>query len=150
MIDYERLKTDLAALGLFALLLFVALSLISYDPLDAPANAVYPLAEAVSNLCGPMGARVANFFMNSLGYACYILIVSAIVFDLRLFSTRPSRIYSCEDSGLASSSFQLQRLSICFCRLWEIRDSTAVGDALVLWVCCCWKRNFPWSARHLC
>ncbi|WP_339748372.1 DNA translocase FtsK 4TM domain-containing protein [uncultured Rubinisphaera sp.] len=89
MIDYERLKTDLAALGLFALLLFVALSLISYDPLDAPANAVYPLAEAVSNLCGPMGARVANFFMNSLGYACYILIVSAIVFDLRLFSTRP-------------------------------------------------------------
>ncbi|TWT62887.1 DNA translocase FtsK [Rubinisphaera italica] len=89
MIDYERLKTDLAALGLFALLLFVALSLISYDPLDAPANAVYPLAETVSNLCGPMGARVANLFMNSLGYACYILIVSAIVFDLRLFSTRP-------------------------------------------------------------
>ncbi|MCG6154398.1 FtsK/SpoIIIE family DNA translocase [Rubinisphaera margarita] len=91
MIDYDRLKTDLAALGLFAFLLFAALSLISFNPLDAPAEAMYPLAETVSNLCGPIGAKVAHLLMNSLGYACYILIVAAVVFDLRLFSTHPVR-----------------------------------------------------------
>ncbi|MCA8987431.1 MAG: DNA translocase FtsK 4TM domain-containing protein, partial [Planctomycetaceae bacterium] len=91
MIDYQRLKTDLAALGLFACLLFVALSVISFSPYDAPATSVYPTVETVENLCGPVGARAADLFMNGLGYSCYILIVAAFVFDLRLFSTQPIR-----------------------------------------------------------
>jgi hypothetical protein len=42
MIDRSRLKTDLLALGLLAATVFVALSLLSHDPADAPAATVYP------------------------------------------------------------------------------------------------------------
>ena len=42
MLDKERLKTDLLALGLLALVVFVGLSFLSYDPADPPSSLVFP------------------------------------------------------------------------------------------------------------
>src|SRR5579872_3425420 len=42
MQDSQRLKTDLLALGLLAATVIVAVSLLSHDPADPPAAALYP------------------------------------------------------------------------------------------------------------
>ncbi len=89
MIDYRRLQTDLAALAIFAGILFLALSLFSFTPTDAPSETLYPLPETVSNWCGPAGAFAAYGLMKGFGYSCYILVVSIIAFDMSLFSERP-------------------------------------------------------------
>ncbi len=89
MIDYRRLQTDLAALAIFAGILFLALSLLSFTPTDAPSQTVYPVPEAVANWCGPAGAFASYGLMKGFGYSCYILVISIIAFDMSLFSERP-------------------------------------------------------------
>ena len=89
MVDYRRLQTDLAALALFAGILFLALSLLSFTPTDAPSTLLYPVPQTVSNWCGPAGAFAAHTLMKGFGYSCYLLIACIIIFDLSLFSERP-------------------------------------------------------------
>ena len=91
MIDYRRLQTDLIALAIFAASLFVALSLISFTPVDPPSGLVYPTPENVANWCGPIGAKVSFGLMNTFGYSCYVLLAAVLIFDLKLFSDTPFR-----------------------------------------------------------
>ncbi|MGD9853531.1 MAG: DNA translocase FtsK [Planctomycetaceae bacterium] len=86
MIDYRRLRTDLLAIGLLAAVVFVGLSLWSYDPADPPSTLVYPPHEQVLNLCGPVGARLAYGLHSIFGWGAYGLLTWMIVFDLRLLS----------------------------------------------------------------
>ena len=86
MIDYRRLRTDLLALGLLAAIVFVGLSLSSYDPADPPSTLVYPVNAHVTNACGPVGAQVAYRLQALLGAGAYVLLGAMLVFDLRLFS----------------------------------------------------------------
>ena len=88
MIDYRRLRTDLLALGLLAAIVFVALSLASYDPADPPSTLVYPNNPQVTNTCGPVGARLAWGLHAALGYASYVLVTAMLLLDLRLLLLR--------------------------------------------------------------
>jgi DNA segregation ATPase FtsK/SpoIIIE, S-DNA-T family len=88
MIDYRRLRTDLLAVGLLATIVFVVLSLYSYDPADPPSTLVYPVNPQVTNICGPVGARLAWGLHAGLGYGAYALAAALLLFDLRLFSRR--------------------------------------------------------------
>src|SRR5690606_24990429 len=88
MIDYRRLRTDLLALGLLATIVFVGLSLSSYDPADPPSTLVYPANPQVTNICGPVGARLAYGLHAGLGYGAYALLAAMLLFDLRLFSRK--------------------------------------------------------------
>ncbi len=89
MIDTQRLKTDLLALALLAGILFLALSLFSYDPADPPADLIYPANPVVTNLCGPAGAKLAHNLQSLLGMGSWIVLAALIVIDVRLFSRRP-------------------------------------------------------------
>ncbi|MFG0334971.1 MAG: DNA translocase FtsK 4TM domain-containing protein [Maioricimonas sp. JB049] len=91
MIDYQRLKLDLAALALLAACVFLALSLMSYDPADSPSASIFPLNETPTNLCGPVGARVAHVLQTWVGLGSWGLLAALIAFDLRLFARNPVR-----------------------------------------------------------
>src|SRR5688572_8596328 len=86
MIDYRRLITDLLALALLAVCVFIALSLYSFDPADAPAATVYPVNAHIQNLCGPVGARLAHALRDALGLGAWVLLLTLLLADLQLFS----------------------------------------------------------------
>lgn len=88
MIDYQRLKNDLLALGLFAATLFTALALFSYDPADPPSTSIYPARTVVTNLCGPTGAFIAYLLVNAFGLGAWFFLVSLFCIDLGLFSRK--------------------------------------------------------------
>ncbi len=86
MIDYQRLKTDLMGLGLFAVALFMGLSLYSFDPADPPSTLMYPPRTDASNLCGPSGAILAFSLINAFGLGAWFLLFGVLLVDLWLFS----------------------------------------------------------------
>ena len=61
MLEHRDLKKDLVALGLFALVVFLAAALVSYDAGDPPSKLVYPERAEVLNVCGRSGAMVSRF-----------------------------------------------------------------------------------------
>jgi S-DNA-T family DNA segregation ATPase FtsK/SpoIIIE len=85
MIDYGRLRTDLLALTVLAMAVFLGLSLVSYDPADAPAHIFYPIHAQPMNLCGAAGAQLAHSLMVAVGAGAYFILIGLIVFDIRLF-----------------------------------------------------------------
>ncbi len=86
MIDYRRLRKDLLALGLLAAIVFLALSLYSFDPADPPTSSIFPPNAEVQNACGPVGAQLAAGLHRTLGWGSYVLLVTLFLFNLRLFS----------------------------------------------------------------
>ncbi len=89
--DTERLKTDLLALGLLALVVFVGLSFLSYDPADPPSTLVFPARQAPTNICGEVGAAVAFYSRQLLGFGVWIVLATLISWDLKLFSREQAR-----------------------------------------------------------
>ena len=90
MIDYQRLKNDLLALGCLALSVFLALSLSSYDPADPPASLVFPAHKTIANLAGLPGAMTANGLFATLGEAAWFLLLLLVMADFRLFRRVPT------------------------------------------------------------
>lgn len=86
MIDYGRLRTDLLALVVLAVAVFLSLSLVSYDPADPPATSVYPVHVQPTNLCGFAGASLANSLIAALGAGAYGVLLALIVLDIRLMA----------------------------------------------------------------
>ena len=86
MIDYGRLRTDLLALAVLALSVFLGLSLVSYDPSDLPSPVVYPAHSVPMNLCGFAGAQLAHRLVVAVGAGSYFVLIALIVLDIRLFA----------------------------------------------------------------
>ncbi|SFJ00643.1 DNA translocase FtsK [Planctomicrobium piriforme] len=91
MIDYQRLKTDLLALSLFAVVLFMGLALFSFDPTDPPSAMVYPQRAETLNLCGPSGAVLASALINAFGLGSWFVLFGLVLVDCGLFSRNPIR-----------------------------------------------------------
>lgn len=89
MLEKRNPKLDLAALGLLALTIFLAISLFTYDPADAPSDLVYPPQSQVTNACGWVGAIVAAMVFQAIGIGGYYLVVSLAVLDAALLGRRP-------------------------------------------------------------
>jgi S-DNA-T family DNA segregation ATPase FtsK/SpoIIIE len=89
MPDVQRLKSDLLALAILALTVFLGLALVSYSPSDPPGDVVYPAPTQLHNLCGPAGARLAHQLHSALGLGCWFLLGGLILFDMRLFARKP-------------------------------------------------------------
>ncbi|MCA9024945.1 MAG: DNA translocase FtsK 4TM domain-containing protein [Planctomycetaceae bacterium] len=109
MIDYRRLRTDLLALGLLAAIVFVGLSLWSYDPADPPSHLVHPANAEVLNVCGPVGARLAYGLRTVFGWGAFGLLAAMFVFDMRLFSRTTMRdpFIRCFGWGLLIVAFSM-------------------------------------------
>ena len=86
MIDIQRFKTDIIALGLLAVTVFLGLSLFSYDPADPPAQLVYPVRDVAQNLCGTTGAHTAHLLRSGFGVGAWGIFLALIVIDMRMFS----------------------------------------------------------------
>ncbi len=91
MFDSDRLKTDLLALGLLALVVFSGLSLLSYDAADPPSTVVFPTRETPLNICGNAGAALAFHGGQLLGAGIWIVLLTLAAWDLKLFAREPSR-----------------------------------------------------------
>ncbi len=101
MLQNRRLASDLVALGLLGLVIFLGLSLGSYDPADPllefaapfdrlyrPDVSVYPVSTTVGNACGVWGAVVADVLLTALGWGAYYLVLSLAVLDIQLLRRR--------------------------------------------------------------
>ncbi|GAB5445009.1 MAG: hypothetical protein Fues2KO_53580 [Fuerstiella sp.] len=91
MFDYERFRNDVLALGLLALVVFVGLSFLSYDPADPPSDLVFPTRNTPINICGSTGAAIAFYSRQALGAGVWILMAAMIAWDLALFAREAPR-----------------------------------------------------------
>jgi S-DNA-T family DNA segregation ATPase FtsK/SpoIIIE len=101
MLANRSLRRDLVALALLALVVFLSVSLVSYDPADPlptplaplgllyqPDALVYPPSGDVQNVCGVWGALAADALFSGLGIGAYYLVFSLAVIDLQLLLRR--------------------------------------------------------------
>jgi S-DNA-T family DNA segregation ATPase FtsK/SpoIIIE len=73
---------------------FVALSTISFSPLDWPSHAVYPYSPTISNLCGAAGAFVAYWIRYAIGPGVYpVLFFTAVFIFLTMSKNRISEFW---------------------------------------------------------
>lgn len=86
MFDYERFRNDVLALGLLALVVFVGLSFLSYDPADPPSDLVFPARQTPINICGTTGATIAYYGKQILGAGVWMALAALIAWDISLFS----------------------------------------------------------------
>lgn len=113
MFDYSRLKTDLLALALLALAVFVGMSLASYDPADPPSHSVYPARTTPTNLGGVYGATVAQALITAFGFGAYFLLAAIVIADIRLFARDNSG-----DSALKLVGFGVMVTAACVTAQW--------------------------------
>src|SRR5258708_34842307 len=132
MNDRHRLKTDLLALGLLALAVFVALSLFSVDPAYPPAHAVYPARAEAFNICGRAGAWVSHLLHMAFGIGAWFVLGVMAVVDFRLFSRRTEH-----DPLIRGFGWTLLAVVICIgCRaiFSQIGGGTALGSGGIVGV----------------
>ncbi|APZ94095.1 DNA translocase FtsK [Fuerstiella marisgermanici] len=86
MFDYERFRNDVLALGLLALVVFVGLSFLSYDPADPPSDLVFPARRTPINICGSTGAAIAFYGRQVLGAGVWMVMAAMVAWDINLFS----------------------------------------------------------------
>ena len=91
MFDYERFRNDALALGLLALVVFVGLSFLSYDPADPPSDLVFPARHTPVNICGSLGASIAFYGRQVLGFGVWVAMGAIIAWDMRLLSRDKTR-----------------------------------------------------------
>jgi DNA segregation ATPase FtsK/SpoIIIE, S-DNA-T family len=102
MLQNRRLVSDLIALTLLVLVVFLGCSLATYDPADPlvrtsapldrwyhPDVIVYPVSEDVSNACGRWGAVVADVLLTGLGIGAFYLVFSLAVLDFLMLRRHP-------------------------------------------------------------
>ncbi len=88
MPEPRNIKLDLLALGLLALTVFLAASLLSYDPADPPSGIVFPERAETANVCGRFGALVGRMLFAGFGLATYYMLFSLAALDVVLLSRR--------------------------------------------------------------
>ncbi len=76
MFKNRNLRFDLFALVLLVVAVMLAVSLATYDTSDPPSTLVYPPRTEYQNACGPIGAYVAHFLLESVGIGAYYLLAS--------------------------------------------------------------------------
>ena len=102
MLENRDLRQDLIAIGLFGLVLFLGIALVTYDPADpvsepiAPLNwlhepnpVVFPQHEVPTNACGRWGAWTSDLAFSTLGYPAYFLLFSLAAIDWTLLRRQP-------------------------------------------------------------
>jgi S-DNA-T family DNA segregation ATPase FtsK/SpoIIIE len=75
MLERQRLARHGPASALLLALIFLVLSLASYDPADPPGSAVEPANDPVANPCGPVGALLAHGFYQALGWSSWVVLL---------------------------------------------------------------------------
>jgi hypothetical protein len=88
MFENRNRQLDLAALALAAVVMFLGVSLWTYDRFDPPSTLLFPPSNIVHNACGWAGAYTANYLLESLGLGAYYVLASVVVLNALLFAHR--------------------------------------------------------------
>jgi S-DNA-T family DNA segregation ATPase FtsK/SpoIIIE len=101
MFDDRDVRFDVFALGLLVLVVFLGLSLVSYDAADPivelvypfnqlyqPDVLTYPVSETTANWCGPWGSLVASVTLEALGIGAYYAVISLGILTTLLLMRR--------------------------------------------------------------
>ncbi len=78
MFENRNLRFDLFTLALLAFTLLLAVALVTYDAADPPSTLVHPAPTEYQNACGPIGAYVSHFLLESVGIGAYYLVASLV------------------------------------------------------------------------
>lgn len=84
-------KDDAFGIALFAISVFLFLSLFSYDPRDPSLNVV-TTRPSVSNLCGLIGSYIADGLVQVLGIGSFLAPFTLTVVAFRIFSPSRNRL----------------------------------------------------------
>ncbi len=76
MFENRNLRFDLFALILLAVTILLGMAVVTYDAADPPSNVVYPAPTVFNNACGPIGAYVSHFLLESAGVGAYYVVGS--------------------------------------------------------------------------
>ena len=98
MSEERKIRNDIVAVGLLAVIVFLVAALATYDPADPaysaspilskiyqPDQLLYPLNETFHNACGRWGAWTADMLIHVLGLGAYYLVVGLIAMEIALF-----------------------------------------------------------------
>ncbi|HEY4234962.1 MAG TPA: DNA translocase FtsK 4TM domain-containing protein [Lacipirellulaceae bacterium] len=88
MFENRSRKLDLAALALAAAVMFLGVSLWTYDRFDPPSTLIFPPTNIVHNACGWAGAFAANYMLETLGLGAYYVLASLAVLTALLLAHR--------------------------------------------------------------
>ena len=89
MFENRNIKQDLFALALLATVVFLSMAVVSYERSDPSLSntagaLVYPSSSDTGNLCGLVGAWVADLLLRFSGVGSYYLVISLAVLDVFL------------------------------------------------------------------
>ena len=84
MFENRNLRFDLFTLLLLAATVLLAVALGTYNPADPPSTLVHPTPTEYHNACGPLGAYITHFLLESIGFGAYYLVISLGVLALTL------------------------------------------------------------------
>lgn len=148
MFDNRSIRLDLVALGLLAFLIFVFVSLATYDPADPaptpfkpfdavyqPNQLVFPANESIQNACGKWGAFTADLLFASAGVGAYYIFLSLAVIDFLLLHRRPIDSPTVRFLGWSASMLGLVTLASMFLTHWS--PGPVVGAGGYLGAMCC-------------
>lgn len=143
MFDNRSIRLDLVALGLLAFLIFVFVSLASYDPADPaptpfkpfdalyqPNQLVYPSNETIQNACGKWGAFTADVLLASAGVGAYYIFLSLAVVDFWLLQRRPIDSVTIRFLGWTASLLGIVTLAAMFLVHWSPGPVVGAGGYL--------------------
>ena len=101
MFENRNLRHDLFALGLLAVVVFLGVSLATYDPADPVTEVaaelggwystdvlVSPQNAQIQNACGRWGALAADAMFQALGVAAWYVLLSLAIVDVALLRRR--------------------------------------------------------------
>ena len=89
MLDPRRLRRNAQGLALLFGCVFLALSLVGYNPADPPGAAANPPNFPPANPCGPVGAALAHMLQSGVGWGAYLVLFALLVLDWLTFRRRP-------------------------------------------------------------
>ncbi|MEL7496263.1 MAG: DNA translocase FtsK [Planctomycetota bacterium] len=120
MSEERKIRNDIIAVGILALIIFLAASLATYDVKDPahsasawlnqiyqPDQLVYPERTEVTNACGRLGAWTAALLTDTLGVGSYFLILGLVAMEISLFQRQ-----SIESPWLKTAGWTLSILAL--------------------------------------
>lgn len=143
MSDDRKIRNDIFAVILLALILFLIASLATYDVADPiqqgpqwlsgiyqPDQLVHPLNEEIQNACGFSGAWIADLLVHSLGIGAYFLIIGLISLEFALFRKQSVNAPWMKTAGWIIALIGLTALGTLLLPHWTVSPIIGAGGYL--------------------
>jgi len=141
---YQRkIRNDIVAVGLLAMIVFLVASLGTYDSADPafdapslltkiyqPDQLVYPANDSVSNACGYCGAWTADMLLHTLGYGAYYSVLGLIAMVINIFRREATPSPWLKTIGWMFSLIGLTTIASMLLPSWTISPLIGAGGYL--------------------